>query len=236
MPDVLTLKQLGEHLQLSERTIYRLLGRGQLPGVKVGGQWRFQRSVVDYWLDLRTGRMKPSVLGEMEDEWRAPVHRLSDALAEENALLSLAPGSRREIVRGFLHAVTFPEPVDVDEVFARVWDREQITSTAASGGAVILHTTRWDRRLMRGTNLLAVGRLQAGVDFGAVDGGLADILLLLVAHDDREHLILLARATTLCRSSGFLPGIRAATSAQAVVSLVRVAEPALFSDVSSPPR
>ena len=29
---VLTLKQLAEHLQLSERTVYRLLGRGELPG------------------------------------------------------------------------------------------------------------------------------------------------------------------------------------------------------------
>jgi predicted DNA-binding transcriptional regulator AlpA len=33
MPDVLTLNQLADHLQLSERTIYRLLGRGELPGI-----------------------------------------------------------------------------------------------------------------------------------------------------------------------------------------------------------
>jgi predicted DNA-binding transcriptional regulator AlpA len=43
MPEVLT--QLAEYLQLSEHTIYRLLGRGQLPGFKLGdtgvsgGRW-----------------------------------------------------------------------------------------------------------------------------------------------------------------------------------------------------
>jgi excisionase family DNA binding protein len=47
MQEVLTLKQLAEHLQLSERTIYRLLERGELPGFKVGGHWRFRRAVVD---------------------------------------------------------------------------------------------------------------------------------------------------------------------------------------------
>ena len=68
MSDVLTLKQLAEHLQLSERTIYRLLGRGQLPGLKVGGHWRFRRSVVDYWMDLRMGRISSADLRDMDQE------------------------------------------------------------------------------------------------------------------------------------------------------------------------
>ena len=45
--DVLTLKQLAEHLQLSERTVYRLLGRGELQGFKVGWHWRFRRGPIN---------------------------------------------------------------------------------------------------------------------------------------------------------------------------------------------
>ena len=52
MPDLLRPKQLAEYLQLSQRSVCRLLERGDIPGVKVGGQWRFRKTAVDEWLDL----------------------------------------------------------------------------------------------------------------------------------------------------------------------------------------
>jgi PTS system nitrogen regulatory IIA component len=235
MPDVLTLKQLAEHLQLSERTIYRLLGRGQLPGFKLGGHWRFRRSVVDYWLDLRMGRLSPVDLRELGAEWPAGALSLSDALMEANALLPVAGGSRREIIDSLVHAVTFPEPVDAELVATRVWEREQLASTATEGGVAFLHTARWDSRTMHRNDLLAIGRLDVAVDFGAMDGGLTDVLLLLLARDARQHLILLAKAAQLCREPGFLGRVRDARSGAAVVTLVRNAERVLFSSSSPTP-
>ncbi len=40
--------------------MYRLLGRVELPGFKVGGHSWFQRAVVDYWMDLRMKRISSS--------------------------------------------------------------------------------------------------------------------------------------------------------------------------------
>lgn len=235
MSDVLTLKQLAEHLQLSERTIYRLLGRGQLPGFKLGGHWRFRRSVVDYWLDLRMGRISSAELREMDQEWLTTPLSLSDALAEENALLPLTGESTHDIIRDLLRAVAFPEPVDADQLLTRVWEREELSSTATDGGVAFLHTARWDGRVMHRHNLFAIGRLRPAVDFGAMDGGRTDVLLLLLARDARQHLILLAKAARLCRQPGFLEGVRNASSSRDVVSLVRNTERVLFTDSSSPP-
>lgn len=216
------------------KSFYRLLGRGQLPGFKVGGHWRFRRSVVDYWLDLRMGRMSSAALQEMDQEWRATALSLSDVLAEENVLLSLAGESRRDIVRNLVHAITFPEPVDADQVLSRIWEREQFASTATDGGVAFLHTARWDGRVLHRYDLLAIGRLSVAVDFGAMDGGRTDVLLLLLARDARQHLILLAKAARLCREPGILEGVRNATSARDVVGLVRNTERVLFTD-SVPP-
>lgn len=234
MSDVFTLKQLAEHLQLSERTIYRLLGRGQLPGFKVGGHWRFRRSVVDYWMDMRMGRMSTAELREMDQEWRAPALPLSDALAIQNALVPLAGGSPRDIIGQFVRAVTFPESVNAEELITRIWEREQLDSTATDDGVAFLHTARWDGRAMRRHDLVAVGRLPAGVTFGAVAGGPTDVLLLLLARDVRHHLLLLAKAARLCRQSGFLPDVRRARSPGEVVALVRDAERRLFIESSAP--
>jgi nitrogen PTS system EIIA component len=230
MSDVLTLRQLAEHLQLSERTIYRLLGRGQLPGFKVGGHWRFRRSVVDYWLDLRMARMHSAELVELDQEWHSAAFCLSDALALENALLALTGESRRDIVAQFIHAVTFPEPVDRELILSRVWDREQVASTATEAGVAFLHTARWDGRALSGYDLFAIGRLPAGVDFGALDGGRTDLILLILARDTRRHLLLLAKAARLCRHPGFLEGVRGATCGRDVVRIVRDTERDLFTN------
>ncbi len=50
MDDLLTTKQLMELLHLDRTTIYRMLNDGRLPGVRVGGQWRFSRQTIDGWL------------------------------------------------------------------------------------------------------------------------------------------------------------------------------------------
>lgn len=235
MPDILTLKQLAGHLQLSERTIYRLLGRGQLPGFKVGGHWRFRRSVVDYWLDLRMARMNPGELLEMDQEWHSAALCLSDVLTEENALLRLTGASRRDIIGQLVDAVTFPEPIDAELVVSRIWEREQIASTATEGGVAFLHTPRWDGRALSRHDLLAIGRLPVAVDFGALDGGRTDLILLLLARDSRRHLLLLAKAARLCRQPGFLEGIRRAGSGRDVVRLVRNGERDLSPPSASPP-
>jgi excisionase family DNA binding protein len=50
MDDLLTTKQLMELLRVDRTTIYRMLNDGRLPGMRVGGQWRFQRQAIEKWL------------------------------------------------------------------------------------------------------------------------------------------------------------------------------------------
>jgi excisionase family DNA binding protein len=49
MPDYLTVVQVAEWLQLSEKTVYHLAQQGVIPGFKVGGSWRFRRRDIDGW-------------------------------------------------------------------------------------------------------------------------------------------------------------------------------------------
>ena len=41
MTNLITAKELGRYLKLSEATIYKLALAGQLPGFKIGDSWRF---------------------------------------------------------------------------------------------------------------------------------------------------------------------------------------------------
>jgi excisionase family DNA binding protein len=49
--DVLTTAEAAELLQTEEKTVLELAEAGELPGRKVGGQWRFARAALLRWLD-----------------------------------------------------------------------------------------------------------------------------------------------------------------------------------------
>src|SRR5919201_1121938 len=49
-PDVLTVEQLAQLLQLDAKTVRNLAAAGDLPGRQLGRHWRFSRQAVLEWL------------------------------------------------------------------------------------------------------------------------------------------------------------------------------------------
>ncbi|HEU0069260.1 MAG TPA: helix-turn-helix domain-containing protein [Nitrospiraceae bacterium] len=47
---VLTAREAAKYLRLSLPTFYRYLWEGKIPRSKIGGRYRFKRSVLDSWL------------------------------------------------------------------------------------------------------------------------------------------------------------------------------------------
>lgn len=54
-----TVRQLAAHLQISEATVYAMARSGDLPGTKVGNQWRFDPVEVDEALRKQSGQSAP---------------------------------------------------------------------------------------------------------------------------------------------------------------------------------
>ena len=50
MPDIVTVKQLAEFLQVSDITIKRAIKSGKLEAFKVGRDWRIEREKAIEWL------------------------------------------------------------------------------------------------------------------------------------------------------------------------------------------
>jgi len=61
MSDTMTLRQLADYLQMSADSVYHLVRRGKIPGVKIGKQWRFSKAAIDRWL-ARSGTRRVRVL------------------------------------------------------------------------------------------------------------------------------------------------------------------------------
>lgn len=85
MDDLLTTRELLELLKVDRTTVYRMLNAGRLSGVKVGGQWRFQRRDVEAM--LKRASAEPAVPPANSDF--LPLHcvqAVQDVLAEIGAM------------------------------------------------------------------------------------------------------------------------------------------------------
>ena len=49
----MTVRDVAAFLNVDEKTIYRLAQKGDLPGFKVLGSWRFQRPDLEAWINRR---------------------------------------------------------------------------------------------------------------------------------------------------------------------------------------
>jgi len=48
--EIMTVRQVAEYLQMDEHTIYKLARSGQIPSIKIAGQWRFKKDLIDNWI------------------------------------------------------------------------------------------------------------------------------------------------------------------------------------------
>jgi len=48
--DILTIHEVASYLKLKLKTAYHLAAKGDIPGFKVGGSWRFRRSEIERWI------------------------------------------------------------------------------------------------------------------------------------------------------------------------------------------
>lgn len=46
----LSVEEVAERFGINVTTVYRLVQRGDLPGFKVGGQWRFNPEMLESWV------------------------------------------------------------------------------------------------------------------------------------------------------------------------------------------
>lgn len=52
--EILTIRDVAEYLKVTEKTVYGLAQRRQIPGFKVGGQWRFRWEDINAWIATQT--------------------------------------------------------------------------------------------------------------------------------------------------------------------------------------
>lgn len=195
----ITLEELAKHIGMDARDVRKMADKGELPGQMVGGQWRFNRARLLDWLQHHLHFLDERHLHNLEAAMGdAPAEPAVTPLIAPEAIELLLPArSKPSVLRELVRVAERTGLVyDPDGLIEALEDREAQGATALPGGFAFPHPRRPDQYLTA-EPLIAIGRVPAGAPFGAPDGRLTDLFVLLVSQEERPHLHALARLSML---------------------------------------
>jgi excisionase family DNA binding protein len=72
--EVMDIRQASEYLGISGDTLYRYASEGFVPAFKLGNRWRFKKTLLDAWMDEKSG-VKPTTPVAVMPKQKKPVAR-----------------------------------------------------------------------------------------------------------------------------------------------------------------
>lgn len=192
---LMTLTELADYLQVAEKTILRMISRGEVPAIKIGNQWRFSRSMVDDWI-LSNMQVVPKndIAKLMEDQQDlVPLSRLIEA---DSIKLDIRPGTKREVLEQLIEPLERKEAItDADSYLQILLAREEMMTTAI--GPVAFPHARNPRENAAAQPQVIAGVCREGTDFGSLDGQTTYLFLLPFTDSEIVHLRLMAKMASL---------------------------------------
>ena len=73
--EVMDIRQAADYLGISGDTLYRYASEGFVPAFKLGNRWRFRKSLLDAWMDEKSGVTPIAAAEEPEAGQRKPVRK-----------------------------------------------------------------------------------------------------------------------------------------------------------------
>ena len=213
MEAYLTAKEAADYLKLAERTLVRLAHEGKIPGVKIGGQWRFRRALLDEYLDTLASESVGSA-GAAPNQVTDVA--LDEILTVEQIMPNLEAKDRSGVIHAMVDHVTGLNLVqDQAWLEAALAARERLVPTAVPEGVAFLHARRRAADKFP-KQFIAMARSSDGIVFGSPDMGKTNIFFLLALRNDALHLRWLSRMAWIVRNPGRLARLLEADSAQAI--------------------
>ena len=220
----MTLREVADYLKLSEQAVNEMAKAGQIPARKRAAQWQFTRAAVDEWRAHRGGASVADRPLPAEAAGIPEPLTVSSVILPARISTDLKATDKDRILRELTALVIDPREVRPTEIlFQALKTREDLCPTCVSEGVAIPHA----RNALVGLvdkPVLAYGRHNAGVDFGALDGKPIHHFFLLCCPNVRQHLQLLSRLARLVNKPELRRQLSAAKDAKEVVTLIAAVE------------
>jgi PTS system nitrogen regulatory IIA component len=190
--EFMTLNEVAQYLRVAEKTIFRMVHRGDIPCVRIGSQWRFKRSAINRWLQSKMGKTGTHELVRLIEEASAivPLSRLTQ---KDFIIMDMKPGTKEEVLEQLVQPLYKKELLQERDMFVKnLMIREAMASTAMWKGIAAPHVRNPHENNIR-QPLIVFGICREGTDYDSFDGTKTFLFCLICINSITAHLRVLAR-------------------------------------------
>lgn len=216
--DIMTLTDIADYLKIAPKTVSRMIQRGEIPCMKIAGQWRFKKSVIDTWLKSKMNFSEEHNLVSLMDidSKLVPLSRL---LAKNMIIMHIKPGSIEDILASLVKPLKEHGIItESQKLLSNLLAREHMVSTAVGNGTAFPHI-RNVRENPANLPPIVMGICPEGTDYGCLDGSLTHVFYLLLADSETVHLRILSRLAAFARKPKTLESILEAKSPDQILRI-----------------
>jgi PTS system nitrogen regulatory IIA component len=216
----LSVKDMSAKLNVSEKTVYRMINDNKIPyGIKIGGQWRFNSEKIDKWVN--SGSASEESTPSLKDI------TIGETLDYGSVIYKLCGTNRDETLDQILSILSRFTTEEKQNIKKNILYKESIISSSVSGVSVMI--ADYDQQINSGKSVFAVAYLDTPLDFKAIDGIATEIVILIIPANTTEQLVLSTRLRGLMHNDKFVQILRSEPTRSALIEYVKDLESKLFS-------
>ncbi len=215
----LTVRDVAGLLNISEKTVYRMIQRGDIPTYKVHEQYRFNRTELLEWATTNRINFSAEIFKE-PDTSATPLPNLADALEAGGIHYRVEGQDKDSALRSVVKIMRLPEDIDREFLTKVLLAREDLASTGIGDGIAVPHP-RNPIVLQVSEPFITLCFLENAIEFGSLDGLPVHSLFTFVTPNTRAHLHLLARLSFSLRDPKFREAIQLQASRETILREAR---------------
>lgn len=230
--EMMGLEELAIYLQRDAREVRKMASRGYLPGQRISGEWRFNKTEINQWIETQMHAYTEQELAALEAGGASTAAAtgvaqqilVSAMLSEATTAVPLKASTKNSVLRELVQLAEESWQIyDPDAILNAIRQREELSSTALPSGIAIPHPHRPLPKAL-GDHVIAFGRTANSIPFGGEHGGLTNMFFLVCCRDHQTHLRVLARLSRLFLRPNFLEELHAVQSPKEALQLISKTE------------
>ncbi len=216
---IMTTKELSEYIKLNEKTVIKMAQNGELPGIKIGNQWRFHSTAIDKYLQGQ--RVKsPDEGSDLLIQTEEKIIPLSRLISAELMDLDLKAENMEEVLIALTKiAKENGLTLQNDLLLKELRKREKMMSTAIGKGAAVPHPRNPSTELFQKPNIVFM-RSKKGIEFNAPDGKNVYVFFMICAPNELLHLRLLAKIAKLLQMENIMERFLCAQTKEQIMQIL----------------
>jgi PTS system nitrogen regulatory IIA component len=214
----LSIDEVSRLLNLPEETVQRWVRQGKIPVYGFRDEYVFLEKDLRKWAASRgivvTAQSREEVVRDPKQK-----SSLGSAMERGGVIHGIGGDDVSSVLRAAVEAAPIDPSIDRHELFARLIEREELSTTGIGGGVAIPHP-RAPIQYVRTEGIITTCFVETPIDYGAIDGRPVFVLFLMLSPSPKVHLTLLAKLSHLLRDRSFVDFLKASPSAKSLLSKV----------------